>query len=186
MPCPGGIDESTREIPALLDDAVHRRAVRMHVEHVHEHAQLQGLALHVWIVRAAHLDDAAIGRDSTARGSSGTSRGGIAEELQDEQRKQPERKSTTSPKNQVTAAAARREPKTNGHPSRAMIGCGYGGLTRYFGSSSFRRSEPCPCCIALPTSVVTRSTIFSAVGRGAWRPRTQGSCRRSGEEEPLQ
>src|SRR3989442_15817599 len=108
--------------------------------------------------------------DSTARGSSGTSRGGS--------RKNCRMNSASSqkgidhqPKNQVTAAAARREPKTNGHPSRAMIGCGYGGLTRYFGSSSFRRSDPCPWCIALPTSVVTRSTIFF----GCWPRRLAAS-----------
>src|SRR6266850_4009689 len=69
--------------------------------------------------------------DSTARGSSGTSRGGS--------RKNCRMNSASSqkgidhqPKNQASAAATMREPKTNGHPSRAMIGCGYGGLTRYF------------------------------------------------------
>src|SRR2546428_272715 len=80
--------------------------------------------------------------DSTARGSSGTSRGGS--------RKNCSMNSTSSqkgidhqPKYQVSAAAAIRVAKTKGHPSRAMIGCGYGGLTRYFCSSSFRRSDPC-------------------------------------------
>src|SRR6266849_736212 len=108
--------------------------------------------------------------DSTARGSSGTSRGGS--------RKNCRMNSASSqkgidhqPKNEATAAATMREPKTNGHPSRAMIGCGYGGLTRYFGSSSFRRSESCPCCIALPISVVTRSTIFF----GCWPRRLAAS-----------
>src|SRR5205807_8911894 len=75
------------------------------------------------------------------------------------------------PKNQATAAAATRQPETNGHPSRAMIGCGYGGLTRYFCSSSLRRSESCPCCIALPTSAVARSTIFF----GRWPRRLAAS-----------
>src|SRR5437879_7304230 len=80
--------------------------------------------------------------DSTARGSSGTSRGGS--------RKNCSMTSTSSqngidhqPKYQVSAAAAIRVAKTNGHPSRAMIGCGYGGRTRYFRSSSFKRSDPC-------------------------------------------
>src|SRR6266513_1519143 len=108
--------------------------------------------------------------DSTARGSSGTSRGGS--------RKNCRMNSASSqkgidhqPKNQVTAAATTRQPKTNGHPSRAMIGCGYVGLTRYFCSSSLRRSESCPCRIALPTSGVTRSTIFF----GCWPRRLAAS-----------
>src|SRR3989442_804179 len=97
--------------------------------------------------------------DSTARGSAGTSRGGS--------RKNCSMNSTSSqkgidhqPKYQVSAAAATRVAKTNGQPSRAMIGCGYGGRTRYFCSSSFTRSDPRPCCIALPTAVVTPSTSF--------------------------
>src|SRR5436190_12830839 len=80
--------------------------------------------------------------DSTACGSSGASRGGS--------RKNCSMNSTSSqkgvdhqPKYQVSAAAAIRVAKTNGQPSRAMIGCGYGGRTRYFCSSSFRRSDPC-------------------------------------------
>src|SRR2546430_14405521 len=80
--------------------------------------------------------------DTTARGSSGTSRAGS--------RKNCSMNSTSSqkgidhqPKYQVSAAAAIRVAKTNGQPSRAMIGCGYGGRTRYFCSSSFRRSDPC-------------------------------------------
>src|SRR3989449_10018023 len=108
--------------------------------------------------------------DSTARASSGTSRGGS--------RKNCSMNSTSSqkgidhqPKYQVSAAAAIRVAKTNGQPSRAMIGCGYGGRTRYFCSSSFRRSDPCPCCIALPTSVVTRSTSFF----GCWPRRLAAS-----------
>src|SRR5438034_2101209 len=79
--------------------------------------------------------------DSTARGSSGTSRGGS--------RKNCSMNATSSqkgidhqPKYQVSAAAAIRVAKTNGQPSRAMIGCGYGGRTRYFCSSSLRRSDP--------------------------------------------
>src|SRR5688572_23074431 len=74
---------------------------------------------------------------TTAAGSSGTSRGGS--------RKNCRMKSVSTqngidhpPKNQVTrldtAAAATR----NGQPSRAIIGCGQGGLTRYLCSSVLR------------------------------------------------
>src|SRR5713101_4252431 len=108
--------------------------------------------------------------DSTARGSSGTSRGGS--------RKNCRMNSASSqkgidhqPKNPVTAAAAMRQPKTNGHPSWAMIGCGYGGLTSYFCSSSLSLSEPCPCFIASPTLLETLSTSFF----GCWPMRRAAS-----------
>src|SRR5713226_542251 len=108
--------------------------------------------------------------DTTARGSSGTSRGGS--------RKNCRMNSASSqkgidhqPKNQVTAAAAMRQPKTNGHPSWAMIGCGYGGLTSYFCSSSLSLSEPCPCFIASPTLLETLSTSFF----GCWPMRRAAS-----------
>src|SRR5437867_12417042 len=96
--------------------------------------------------------------DSTARGSSGTSRGGS--------RKNCSMNSTSSqkgidhqPKYQVSAAAAIRVAKTNGQPSRAMIGCGYGGRTRYFCSSFFRRSDPCN---ATPSSVSILRLVHKA------------------------
>src|SRR6266404_4227478 len=96
--------------------------------------------------------------ESTACGSSGTARGGSRKNCRMNS-VSSQNGSDHQPRKYVTAEATIPAVARNGHPSRAMIGCGYGGLTRYFCSSSFRRSDPCPCCIALPTSVVTRSTV---------------------------
>src|SRR5437879_2378882 len=108
--------------------------------------------------------------DSTARASSGTSRGGSRKNCRMNS-VSSQNGSDHQPRKYVTAEATIPAVARNGHPSRAMIGCGYGGLTRYFCSSSFRRSDPCPCCIALPTSVVTRSTSFF----GCWPRRLAAS-----------
>src|SRR5262249_28066660 len=59
-----GVDEGAGEVPLLLHRAVDRRAVGVDVEDVHEHADLQRVALEVWILRASDEDDAAVcGRD---------------------------------------------------------------------------------------------------------------------------
>jgi len=70
--------------------------------------------------------------------------------------------STTAEKNQVTAAAARREPKTNGHPSRAMIDAGTA-ASALLRPSSFRRSEPCPCALPCRVGGDAVGQFFSAV-----------------------
>src|SRR5690349_21110190 len=54
------VEEAPREVPALLDRAVDRRPVGVHVEHVHEDADLQRLALEVRIDRLADPDDASV------------------------------------------------------------------------------------------------------------------------------
>src|SRR5467141_5452850 len=77
--------------------------------------------------------------DSTARGSSGTSRGGS--------RKNCRMNSASSQKGTDHHHPAKRPTRTEtatatprkGQPSRAMIGCGYGGLTRYFCTFSILR-----------------------------------------------
>src|SRR6266404_7854349 len=97
--------------------------------------------------------------DSTARGSSGTSRGGSRKNCRMNSASSQKGSDHHHPAKRPASSETATATPTKGQPSRAMIGCGYGGLTRYFCSSSFRRSDPCPCCIALPTSVVTRSTV---------------------------
>src|SRR6267378_3078321 len=109
--------------------------------------------------------------DSTARGSPGTSRGGSRKNCRMNSASSQKGSDHHPPAKRPTSSETAAATPTKGQPSRAMIGCGYGGLTRYFGSSSFRRSDPCPCCIALPTSVVTRSTSFF----GCWPRRLAAS-----------
>src|SRR5712664_2322558 len=109
--------------------------------------------------------------DSTARGSSGTSRGGSRKNCRRNSASSQKGSDHHHPAKRPTSSETATATPRKGQPSRATIGCGYGGLTRYFGSSSFRRSESCPCCIALPTSVVTRSTIFF----GCWPRRLAAS-----------
>src|SRR4051812_41539076 len=63
----------------------------MNVEHVHEHADLQSVALEPGIAGPSDLDDAAVGgRNHGARGGGNGARR-VAEELQDEERAEPQR-----------------------------------------------------------------------------------------------
>src|SRR5687767_6052724 len=94
--------------------------------------------------------------ETTARGSSGTSRAGSRKNCRTNSAAS-QSGSAHQEKNQVAAAASTSAARTNGQPSRAMTGCGYGGFT-YFESCSLRRSDP--CCIDLFTSTVTLSTVF--------------------------
>lgn len=78
------VHEAARVIPRAYHLAVDGTAVGMHVEHVHEHADLQRVAIEMGIAGALDLDDLAVGgrehgvllRRHDARR--------IAEELQDE------------------------------------------------------------------------------------------------------
>src|SRR5712692_7830418 len=109
--------------------------------------------------------------DTTARGSSGTSRGGSRKNCTTKRvasqkgsdHHQPARIPTSS---EITAAIA-----MNSQPSLATTGCGYGSLTSYFCSSSLSRSEPCPCFIASPTLRETLSMVFF----GCWPMRRAAS-----------
>ena len=98
------VDEGAGEVPALLHRAVDRRAVRVHVEHVHEHADLERVALQVRVLRPAHLDHAAVGgRQHRARVVGHLARR-IAEELQDEERRRARTApTTTSPAGKPTS-----------------------------------------------------------------------------------
>ena len=56
------VDEAAGVIPAIGYRAVDRAAVRMDIEYVHEHADLEGIAIEIRIARGAHHDDAAVRR----------------------------------------------------------------------------------------------------------------------------
>src|SRR6266571_1114567 len=109
--------------------------------------------------------------DTTARASSGTSRGGSRKNCTTKRvASQKGSDHHQGRKKQIPSEKAIPVP-TNSQPSRASSGCGYGGLTSYFCSSSLSRSEPCPCCIRLPTFEETLSTVFF----GCWPMRRAAS-----------
>ena len=56
-----GVEEFAGEVLGALDGAVDRRAVGMHVEHVHEHADLDRLAIGVRVVAADDVDHPSVG-----------------------------------------------------------------------------------------------------------------------------
>ncbi len=84
-----GIDERAGVVPRGDDGSVHRAAVRMDVEHVHEDADLERVALQVRVACRLDLDDPAVGRREHGAGIARERARRIAEELQDEQRGEP-------------------------------------------------------------------------------------------------
>ena len=69
----------------------------MRVEHVHEHADLQRIAVEVGVAAFFHRDDAAVGGRDHGVGIVRNVARRVAEELQDEKRHQPERNRPPSP-----------------------------------------------------------------------------------------
>src|SRR5882762_3771254 len=74
--------------------------------------------------------------DSTARGSSGTSRGGSRKNCRMNSASSQQGTDHHHPAKRPTRTETATATPRKGQPSRAMIGCGYGGLTRYFGTLS--------------------------------------------------
>jgi hypothetical protein len=56
-----GVNKAAGAVPATFDLTLNRAAVGMHVEHIHEHAYLQRIAIEVGIVNPFHRNNAAIG-----------------------------------------------------------------------------------------------------------------------------
>ena len=83
-------DETSGVVPRFADYAVDRAAVGMRIEHVHEHAELERIALEVRISGALDHDDTTVGgRQHCVRfGRYRTRR--IAEKLEHEHSDQPE------------------------------------------------------------------------------------------------
>src|SRR5258708_1655740 len=64
----GSVHEASGIVPAFFYLAVHGRAIGMHVEDTHKHADLDGLTLEVGIAGPLHRDDSSIGwRDHGVR-----------------------------------------------------------------------------------------------------------------------
>jgi hypothetical protein len=84
-----GVDEPAGEVLDALDRAVDAGAVAVHVEHVHEHADQQRVAVGVGVADLLDLDDAAIGRrqHDALLGRHRARR--VAEELHDEGQREP-------------------------------------------------------------------------------------------------
>jgi hypothetical protein len=57
----GGIEKAAGVIPGVDDAAVDRTAVRMNIEHVHEHADLESIAVEVGIAALPDGNDLAVG-----------------------------------------------------------------------------------------------------------------------------
>ena len=85
-----GIQIRARKIFDLGNRAIDRRALRMHVEDIHEHADLQRFAIRIRIMRGFDGDDTAIGRAQHRIRLSRNRPGRVAEELHDEDQNQPE------------------------------------------------------------------------------------------------
>src|SRR5215470_9922767 len=56
-----GVDEAAGVVPLVVHRAVHRAAVRVHVEHIHENADLERIAFEIRIARPLDGDDPAVG-----------------------------------------------------------------------------------------------------------------------------
>src|SRR6267142_329959 len=92
------VDEAPGMVPALLHPGIHRRAVGMHVEDVHEYADLDRVTVEVGVACPLDRDHAPVGgRDHGTRARRDGS-GGIAKELQHEQHRKPERRRPPSGK----------------------------------------------------------------------------------------
>src|SRR6267143_6661987 len=77
--------------------------------------------------------------DTTARGSSGTSRGGSRKNCRRNSASSQKGSAHHHPAKRPTSSETATATPRKGQPSRAMIGCGYGGLTRYFCTFSILR-----------------------------------------------
>src|SRR5487761_1919293 len=86
-----GIDETAGVVKDLLYLAVHRRAIGVNVEHVHEYADLDRVAVEIGVAHFLHCHDAAVrGRHHRLRITRHLARR-IAEKLQHEHGDEPER-----------------------------------------------------------------------------------------------
>ena len=84
-----GVEEAAGVVPRGHDHSVDGTAVRMHVEHVHEHADLERVAVEIRIARLPDADDPAVGRGEHGVGIARNGPRRIAKELDDEQHHQP-------------------------------------------------------------------------------------------------
>src|SRR5487761_2451553 len=106
-----GVDETAGVVKDLLYLAVHRRAIGVNVEHVHEYANLDRVAVEVGIARFLHRHDAPVrGRHHRLRITRYLAPG-VAEKLQHEHGDEPERNrpKETEPGHQRRRGAGERE-----------------------------------------------------------------------------
>ncbi len=93
-----GVEERPGVVPALPHRTVHRRAVGVHVEDVHEYRDLQRIALEIGIAHLLHSHHAAVRRRQPPPADQRGSRAaGSRKELQDEQRDHPQRQRRREP-----------------------------------------------------------------------------------------
>src|SRR5205085_10034365 len=98
--------------------------------------------------------------ETTARGSSGTSRAGSRKNWMMKSARIQSGADHPQPTKNPTRSAAPTAMAAKGQPSRASSGCGYGLTGDYLFSASLRRSESCPCFIASLILFVTLSIVF--------------------------
>src|SRR6266542_5040335 len=78
------VDERSGLVPDLHNDAVDGAAIRMHVEHVHEHADLERIAIEVRVTRALDFQHAPVCRTEHRARPVGRVTRWITKELDDE------------------------------------------------------------------------------------------------------
>ena len=113
-----GVDEAAGVIPRVDDRAVDRAAVRVDVEHVHEHADLERVAVEVRDrAPCSTLTIRPSAGDSTALGLRGTVRGGSRKNCSDEQRRRATRARPEATAARASSSDARRRPRSRGTAS---------------------------------------------------------------------
>src|SRR5713226_2507084 len=113
-----GVQEAPGIVPALLHLAVHGRPVGVRIEDVHEYADLDRVALKVWVTGPLHRYDASVGRgDNRVRIPRSLPRR-VAKKLQHEKHREPERRRPPAPE----PARRRSHEDRNGEKGPAFTG----------------------------------------------------------------
>ena len=198
------VDEAAGVVPRGDDRAVDRAAIRMHVEHVHEHADLERVAVEIRIARLLDADDLAVGRRKHGVGLARHLARRIAEELRDEQRpaSQASAAKSQSPAERQGQTATATASARNVQPSRAMIGmrvgvvhcavrfawrhadADYASRRGHCAVPSPRAARSAACCFTMSSTPRARSSA-DAGARGAESRSSASRADRARRPRPL-